>query len=184
MEGERMGDLYNVTFGQIPQFTTTFDVSPPDIFGNISISGLNGKVGTVSQGILGESVLKMNGETVATLQDSVYGNYQITTDEGIFTAMDNVYGGDTLFQFGEAVAESRPGLFGDENWYDATTHELLAATGVNGLGQPTITIPTYFEPSSFDVMDELDSFSAIGDMADFGDLLSGTTDFFDFLDFI
>jgi len=184
MEGERMLDLYGATFGQIPQLTTTFTVSPPDILGNVSISGLNGTVGTISQGVLGESYLEMDGERIATIQDSVYGDYQITTDEGTYTAMDNVYGGDTLFHFGEAVAQSRPGLFGAENWYDTATNELLATTSVNGLGQATITVPSYLEPSSYDVMDGLNSFSTASDMTDLGDILSGSTDFLDFLDFI
>ena len=170
--------------GKFHSLIRTFTVSPPDILGNVSISGLNGTVGTISQGVLGESYLEMDGERIATIQDSVYGNYQITTDEGTYTAMDNVYGGDNLFHFGEAVAQSRPGLFGAENWYDTATNELLATTSVNGLGQATITVPSYLEPSSYDVMDGLNSFSTASDMTDLGDILSGSTDFLDFLDFL
>ena len=180
-----MTDLYNATYGQISPFKETFTVSPPDILGNMTISGTNGTVATITPGVLpGESSLQIDGETVATMQDSVSGNYQITTDEGTFTAMDNVYGGETLFHFGEAVAESRPGLFGEENFYDAATNKLIATTSENGLGQATMTVPASFDPSSIDVMNELDSISAGSDLADIDDFLSGTTDFLDLLDFL
>lgn len=179
-----MTDLFTATFGQIPQLSETLTVSPPDILGNITISGLNGTVGTVTQGVFGESVLSMNGEEVATIQDSVYGNYEMVTDEGTFTAIDNVYGGENLLQFGEAVAVSRPGLFGTENWYESSTNELLATTGVNGFGQATITVPDHFDMTSFDGITGLDYLSMSSDMADISDVLTGSAEIFSLLDYI
>lgn len=179
-----MNDLFSATFGQIPQLGQTFTVSPPDILGNMTISGLNGTVGAITQGVLGEQHLVIGGDTVATMRDSVFGNYEMTTDEGTFTAMDNVYGGENLLHFGEVVAVSRPGLFGEENWYDASTHDLLATTGVDSFGQATISIPTSFDTYSFDALSGFDSITYGSDFADFGSAFADSTDFFDFLDFI
>jgi hypothetical protein len=179
-----MADLFSSMFGQIPQLSQTLTVGPPDILGNMTISGLNGTVGTIATGVFGEQQLQVGGETVATIQDSVFGNYQITTDEGTFTAIDSAAGGESLLHFGEVVAVSRPGLFGEENWYDAGTNELLATTGANGFGQTTITIPSNFDSSSFDVLGGLDTFSMGSDFADFGDVFASSSDFLDFLDFI
>lgn len=176
-----MADLFDATFGQIPQLTQTLTVSMPDILGNVTISGTNGTLGTLTQGVFGTENLSIGGEHVATFQDSVSGNYDMVTSEGTFTAMDNVYGGESLLHFGETVAYSRPGLFDSENWYDASTNELLASTGVDSFGQATITLPS---TDSFDTISGFESFTFGSDFADISDLLTSSTDFLDFLDFI
>lgn len=178
-----MNDLFMATFEQVPELSKTYTISQPDILGNMTISGLNGNVGSISSGVLGESIVEMNGEK-AVIGESAWGNYQVETDEGTYTAIDNAYGGDSLLHFGETVAYSRPGLFETENWYDASTNELLASNGIDGLGQATITLPADFDTYSFDALNDLDSFSFSSEFVNFSDAISGSSDFLGLLEFI
>ena len=102
-----MTELYDATYGQISPLKETFTVSPPDIIGKCD--NMRNKwdcwLRFHKAFFQEKAIWKWMVKRIATIQDSVYGNYQITTDEGTYTSMDNVYGGGQLFHFGEAVAD-------------------------------------------------------------------------------
>ena len=178
-----MADLFETTFGQIPSLDVDkITVEPPDIFGHISIMDQGGQIGEMTPDILGGLDVEMGGEHIANIHDSVLGNFDITTDAGTFTAMDNVYGGETLYRFGEPVAESHPGLFGAGNWTDPSGN-LLFESGADVFGNTTITFPPDFDTSMIDAFDGLDSITTMSDFADTADFISDSTDFFSLMDF-
>lgn len=177
-------DVFQTFFGQVPQLTQKFSIAPPDILGNISIMGTNGAVGSITTGVHGEAIVHMHGEKVATIRDSVYGNYEVETAQGTFTAMDNAVGGETLFQFGQPIATSREGIFNTESWYSSATGDKLFDSAVDGFGQTTITVPAQFDSHTFPTFDFSNQFTSTYDLADFTDVFSHSSDFFDFLDWM
>jgi|GEM_PF-6815592 len=178
-----MSDLYTLFFSQVPVVSKKITLSAPDILGTISVVGTNGTIGTITSGVYGELNLTMDGQHVATIQDSVSGNAEIVTDAGTYTMYDNVYGGESLFHLGEVDAYSRPGLFNAEDWYDGQTHEKVLETELNSFGQTTITVPAGAEEINYMNSNVIDSVSISQDVSDIGDVLD-ISSFLDMLDFI
>lgn len=179
-----MSDVFELFFGQVdPLKNTTYTFGLPDILGNMQIYGLNGSVGSVTQGVFGEANVEIDGESFQ-IRDSVFGNYEIETDEGVYTAMDRIGGGESFYHFGQVEAYTTPGLFGQEYIYDGQTHELIGQTGMNAFGQSTITVPGSIDMHHFEATTSIDTLSSAYDFTEVTDFIGDPNTFLDLMDLL
>lgn len=175
-----MNDLFEFLFRQIPSLRTIRTINAPNIIEDIA----NETVGSIIQGVFGELNVDVNGQHVG-IHDSLVGNYQIETDNGVLTAMDRSGEGETFYEFDHAKAYSQSGLFGQENFFDADTHQLIGQSSMDALGQTTITVPSSFDLDFMNTIEAFDTFSSaqdFSDLADLSDFLDNSDTFLDLLD--
>ncbi|TFE04049.1 hypothetical protein [Jeotgalibacillus salarius] len=170
-------DLYNHLFSGVGGLSNNVTFSEPDIFNTVTISGSNGVIGSIKEGIHNEVVMEVGGEKVATMKDGILPDQTtIITESGNLTAVENFSGGISLSDSTGVIAQSSPNVLGGEDWINSSTGELLAKTSPGMSGGMDVELPVNSFNNTDIFMAELDHISSGTDYLDAADAFATGSD--------
>lgn len=179
-----MPDLYEFLFSQIDEFNVHLEhlTVLPNIMDGIDLVRRNGDViAAVHSAVDGLTVTDSLGNTMATIHENVIGGTKIDFGmDHVINSLDNATGGETFYQFGEAVGYAQSSLDGID--FFSSTHEQMFNIGTDVFGHmdvassisldlPDIVDFSFSAVDHLDTLDVLDSIQTMHDSLDVLDTL-------------